>query len=283
MEDDSDDEDDDNNNNYNNDNNDDDEDGVEDDINDEENSDIEKTTPPKLKLSAAVPAPNKKSPRKEPGVENITAAVSKKLKIASKPYSMVTLDGYMVKPYCQKFTDHVEVDIHIAGVLKDHSYKVELSTDGLALIWKRATPDYVFESKRMITQLGRGYHPDESRVIAHDDVVQQIRKGGTENNGVHFAPEADAMVIQLGVVCTGTVRVKEFLKKIDEVIHGGHTHFQFNTVYSCKVQVMLQRTIAKKKAWQSVSVDVEEIDQGEDSEGEDYNDEEMAEQVGSHF
>jgi DNA-directed RNA polymerase beta' subunit len=91
------------------------------------------------------------------------------------------------------------------------------------------------------------------------------------------------MVIQLGVVCTGTVRVKEFLKKIDEVIHGGHTHFQFNTVYSCKVRVMLQRTIAKKKAWQSVSVDVEEIDQGEDSEGEDYNDEEMAEQVGSHF
>ncbi len=99
---------------------------------------------------------------------------------------------------------------------------------------------------------------------------------------MHFAPEADEMVIQLGVVCTGTVQVKEFLKKIDEVIHGGHTHFQFNTVYSCKVQVMLQRTIAKKKAWQSVSVDVEEINQGEDSEGEDDDDEEMAEQVGSH-
>ena len=54
------------------------------------------------------------------------------------------------------------------------------------------------------------YHPDESFVIAHYDVVQEIRKGRTENNGVHFAPEADAMVIQLGVVCTGTVRVKEF-------------------------------------------------------------------------
>ena len=45
---------------------------------------------------------------------------------------------------------------------------------------------------------------------------------------------------------------------------------------------MLQQTIAKKKAWQSVSVDVEEINQGEDSEGEADNDEEMAEQVGSH-
>ncbi len=37
-------------------------------------------------------------------------------------------------------------------------------------------------------------------MITHDDVVQEIRKGGTEKNGVHFAPEADVMVIQLGVV-----------------------------------------------------------------------------------
>ena len=120
MEDDNNDKDDDNDNNNNDDNNNDDnKDDVEDNINDKENSDNEKTMPPKLKPSAAVPAPNKKSPRKEPGVENITAAVSKKLKIAPKPYSMVTLDGYMVKLYCQKFTDHVEVDIHVAGVLKN--------------------------------------------------------------------------------------------------------------------------------------------------------------------
>jgi hypothetical protein len=38
----------------------------------------------------------------------------------------------------------------------------------------------------------------------------------------------------------------------------------------------------KKKTWRSVSVDVEEINQGEDSEGEDDDDDEMAEQVGSH-
>ena len=237
--------------------------------------------PPKLKLSAAVPAPNKKSPRKEPGAENITAAVSKKLKIAPKPYSMVTLDGYMVKPYCQKFTDHVEVDIHVAGVLKEHSYKVELITDGLALIWRRAIPDYFFESKRMITRLCQGYYPNKSRVIAHNDVAQEMWKGGTENNGVHVAPEADAMVIQLGAVCTGTVRVKEFLKKADEVIHGGNRHFQFNTVYSCKVRKMVQRTIEKKKAFHSVSVNDDDIAEGTDSDGQDDTDDEMADPVGS--
>jgi hypothetical protein len=127
----------------------------------------------------------------------------------------------------------------------------------------------------MITQLGRAYHPDESHVIAHYNVVQEVRKGGMENNGVHFASEADAIVIQLGVVSTGTVRVKVFLKKIDEVIHDGHTHYQFGIVYSCKVRVMVQRTIAKKKVWRSASVDV-------DSVGEDDDGEEMTDQVGSH-
>ncbi len=85
-------------------------------------------------------------------------------------------------------------------------------------------------------------------MIAHGNVVQLIRKGGLENNGVHFAHKEDAMVIQLGVVCTGTVSVKESWKKVDEVIHSGHTHFQFNTIYSCKVRVMLQWATTKKKA-----------------------------------
>ncbi len=57
------------------------------------------------------------------------------------------------------------------------------------------------------------YHLDKLRVVAHDNVVQQIWKGGTKNNGVHFAPKEDAMVIQLGVVCTGNVRLKEFLEE----------------------------------------------------------------------
>ena len=45
---------------------------------------------------------------------------------------------------------------------------------------------------------------------------------------------------------------------------------------------MVQRTMAKKKSWQSVSVDVEEIDEGQDSDGDDDDDEEMSDQVGTH-
>ncbi len=67
--------------------------------------------------------------------------------------------------------------------------------DGLGMIWRCAIPDYFFESKRMIDMLKGAYHPNELRVIAHGNIVQLIGKGGTENNGVHFAPKEDAMVI----------------------------------------------------------------------------------------
>ncbi len=228
--------------------------------------------------------PSKKTVKKELGVEKLATTVSK-LKIstpACKLFSMKTLDGYMVKPYCQKYTDFVEVDVHVAGVLKEHAYKVDLSTDGLSMIWRCAIPDYFFESTRMMDMLKGAYPPNELHVVAHDNVMQQIREGGTENNGVHFAPEEDAMVIQLGVVCTGNVRVKKFLKKVDEVINGGHTHFQFNTIYSCKVRVMLVQTTAKKKARRAIDAnDVNDVEEEVNSDGEDDDDEEMVNKVGS--
>ena len=73
------------------------------------------------------------------------------------------------KPYCQKYTDFVKVDVHVAGVLKEHAYKVELSMDGLSMIWRRAIPDYFFESKQMMDKLKGAYHPNKWRVVAHDN------------------------------------------------------------------------------------------------------------------
>ncbi len=76
---------------------------------------------PKQKPVAATPP--KMTFKKGPGVEKLVTFVSKKLKISTpafKPFSMKTLDGYMVKPYCQKYTGFVEVDVHVAGVLKEH-------------------------------------------------------------------------------------------------------------------------------------------------------------------
>jgi len=243
--------------------------------------------PPKLKPSAASPPKKVKSPKKEPGVANVTAALKTQLKVTTPPpakkFSLKTEDAYMVKAYTQKNVDFVEVDIHVAGPLREsHGYKAELSPDGTCLIWRRSIPDYFFESKRMVSMLGRAYHEDDSRVIAHDNVVQQIRKGGTENNGLHFAPEEEAMRVPLGIVCTGDVRVKETLQKVDEVVVGGHTHYQFNTIYSCKVRAMVQRTSQKKKAYRSIHIALDGLEEVGDSDGNDDEDvnEEM-EEIGS--
>jgi hypothetical protein len=60
------------------------------------------------------------------------------------------------------------------------------------------------------------------------------------------------------------------------VIYGNHMHFQFNTIYSCNVQMMVQRTLQKKKTNQAVHVDVDKASKEEDTDGEDDDgDEEM--------
>jgi hypothetical protein len=125
----------------------------------------------------------------------------------------------------------------------------------------------------MVSMLKKAYHLDNLRFIAHGNVVQQIRKGVTESKGLHFAAEEDAMIVQLGVECTGNVMVKETLQKVDEVVYNGSAHYQFNTIYSCKVQTMKLRTMEKKKARQSVHVDIDKHSEEENSNRDDDDDE----------
>jgi hypothetical protein len=80
----------------------------------------------------------------------------------------------------------------------------------------------------------------------------------------------------------GTVRVKEFLKKVEEVIHSGHTHFQFNPIYSCKVRLMLVQTTAKKKARQAIDANnINDAKEEVNYNWEDNDDEEMVNNLGS--
>ena len=120
--------------------------------------------------------------------------------------------------------------------------------------------------------LGNAYRIHDSCVIAHDNVVQQVRKRETENNGLIFA--AAAQIIPLETVCTGSVVVKVDLQKESEVNVNGTMHFQFSTILSCKVLVMAQRTKEKKRAKRTVHVDIDRISDesaSEDEEGQDLN------------
>jgi len=225
--------------------------------------------PPKL---SKVASPLKKTAKKESGVKQITES-AKKLKIAepSQPYSVLTLDGCMVKRYARGSNDWVVVEIYIPGVIEENEYSTELSEDGKNMFFKRAIPAYFLENKRLKKMLGNAYHIHDSRVIAHDNVVQQVRKRETENNGLIFA--AAAQIIPLDAVCTGSVVVKVDLQKEGEVeTKDGTVHFQFSSILSCKVLVMAQRTKEKKKAKRTIHVDIDEISEEEASEDEEVQD-----------
>jgi hypothetical protein len=59
-------------------------------------------------------------------------------------------------------------------------------------------------------------------------------------------------------------------------------HFQFNTIYSCKIRVMLQWTTAKKKARQAINADnVNDVKEEVNSDGEDNENEEMVNNIES--
>jgi hypothetical protein len=221
--------------------------------------------PPKL---IKVASPQKKATKKESGVKQITES-AKKLKIAepSQPYSVLTLDGCMVKRYARGANDWVVVEIYIPGVIEENAYTTELSEDGTKMFFKRALPAYFLENKRLKKMLGSAYHIHDSRVIAHDNVVQQVRKRETENNGLIFA--AAAQIIPLEAVCTGSVVVKVDLQKESEVNVNGTMHFQFSTILSCKVLVMEQRTREKKKAKRTIHIDIDGISEEEASEDEE--------------
>ena len=89
------------------------------------------------------------------------------------------------------------------------------------------------------------------------------------------------MVVQLGVVCTGTVRVKETLHKVDEIQRAGQTHYQYNTIFSCRVKVMKERTVQKKQARRAViDNDVGAISKEDDTDGYDDDDDEEIPAVG---
>ena len=116
------------------------------DDSEEDNEEDTNKMPPKIKTK--IPSKTKKGDDAE--LNKVTAATSKlKVTVPNKPFSLSIMDAYMVKYYTHKFVDYAEVEFFVPGNLPLHGYQVKLSSDGMAMIWKRAIPDYFCEAKRM--------------------------------------------------------------------------------------------------------------------------------------
>ena len=119
--------------------------------------------------------------------------------------------------------------------------------DGMAMMFKRSIPTFFYKSKRMKAKLGADYHANDTRVIAHDNVVQQIRWHiSEENQGFHFGSDDEAQIVPLNVRCIGHVKMREHCQKVHELVVGNNMHYQYATIITCTAKVMEQRSAQKK-------------------------------------
>ena len=86
------------------------------------------------------------------------------------------------------------------------SFVVGLSHDGLFATLHQATPEVFRENKRMRLQMRDKYKKNDSRVIAHNEVVQEIRLHDKAKDHKNWGDELQR--VKLPFKSEGTVRKK---------------------------------------------------------------------------
>lgn len=97
---------------------------------------------------------------------------NKRRKVAQ--YSFDQKLPFMLKDYFKNNKDYVEVEYMAFPFSEDH-FKCGLSDDGWECNFTAATPEMFGEEKRMKGQMEDNYKKNDPRVIAHNNVVQNVR------------------------------------------------------------------------------------------------------------
>ena len=164
------------------------------------------------------------------------------------PFSFDIKDPWMTKHYVKGNVNYAEVDIFVGAVFPEEYYLVSLTEDGLAMRYRKATPEMFGKIGRLESAMGRKWHEDDSRVVAHDDVVQIIRR---KNKPVHLMNwgNNDCLLIPLPFKC---------VKKIKKDWHQYQTGVeirksrQYVSVLTCRIEAAEQRIQREKKGRVSV-------------------------------
>lgn len=162
---------------------------------------------------------------------------------SAKPYCLDTFDGYMRARYTEGSTDYIEVGFRVNGVLPSDGWQIELSKDGMSVIWKRAIHKMCFTKEHLQALMGGKYSETHSRVIAYDNTAQMMNSDNIKPmNNFYWGTD---QVVPLCERCTGTPDFGVFTYKTGMSIG---KHRQYNTIIVCKVQVATQRTTVLKGA-----------------------------------
>ena len=169
---------------------------------------------------------------------------------APKPtiFSVSSADMFGVSYYCEGTQDFAEVAFHVNGVLHDIDYCVSVAPDGKAIFYVRAVRAECFSKEVLRSIMGRDYSTTNSRVVAYDDVAQEMieKKVLPESNLYWGEPQ----VVRLKWECTGTPQVFKGDYPIDYVARdsSGRRNRQRNTILIVRVKKAKERAAATAKA-----------------------------------
>ena len=148
---------------------------------------------------------------------------SGKKRESASPFSIGVKDARFIKgSFEEGRKTFLEIDLLVPGTTKKEHIQARLNLDknGLNTSTKleinRMTCAFFFESKRVRKSMGRDFHINDSRFIAHQKTVRAFRVSTTVSNGMVMAPENELQIVVLPEACQNPV----VLQSYDEVPTG---------------------------------------------------------------
>jgi len=148
---------------------------------------------------------------------------SGKKRESASPFSIGVKDARFIKgSFEEGGKTFIEIDLLVPGTTKKEHIHARLNLDknGLNTSRKleinRMTCAFFFESKRMRKSMGRDFHINDSRFIAHQKTVRAFRVSTTVTNGMVMAIENELQIVVLPEACQNPV----VLQSYDEVPTG---------------------------------------------------------------
>lgn len=228
---------------------------------------------------AMPPSAKKKSGKKTSTVVDATAAADEDLaksvgqiSIQDKPYSFDRKDPSLTKKYCKKNINYAEVDFYVGGIQPEHHFQVDLIEGGNGLRYQKATPEMFGETARLKKDMGTKWHEDDTRVVAHDNTVQVVRKDDKPVHKMYWGDQ-DAQIVPLPFKCRGKIKKSWNYYKTGTVIRN---HQQYVAILTCRIEAAEQRNAREKKGKVSIHDDDLSLSSEEsDSDTDDDDDESM--------
>mmetsp|Transcript_14666 Transcript_14666/g.26497 ORF Transcript_14666/g.26497 Transcript_14666/m.26497 type:complete len:205 (-) Transcript_14666:205-819(-) len=156
-----------------------------------------------------------------------------------KSYNFNTTDPTFFRKFTKKNVNYVEVDFFVGALITEDFINVEFVNDGMAIQYQKATPQMFGEVSRLKIEMGqRKFHPDDSRVVAHDDTVQDIRRNEKAVNKL-FWGDKDTQIVALPEKCKGKIRKEWNNYSSGGIVNGNR---QFFLILTCRMETEQQRS-----------------------------------------